>query len=94
MFAHRVYSVRQLRRPIELPHLETFPGAACYQLIELPPYKAAPLQGDGLTVSPCSLGETKPLSGQRDNLFRLFCVLCAFSRLFLVLLCSLFDELD
>jgi hypothetical protein len=22
-------------RPIELPHLETFPGAACYQLIEL-----------------------------------------------------------
>jgi hypothetical protein len=31
-------------RPIELPHLETFPGAACYQPIELPCYKAAPLQ--------------------------------------------------
>jgi hypothetical protein len=28
-------------RPIELPHLETFPGAACYQPIELPCYKAA-----------------------------------------------------
>jgi hypothetical protein len=24
----RVYSVRRLQRPIELPHLETFPGAA------------------------------------------------------------------
>ena len=31
-------------RTIELPHLETFPGAACYQPIELPGYKAAPLQ--------------------------------------------------
>ena len=31
-------------RPIELPHLETYPGAACYQPIELPRYKAAPLQ--------------------------------------------------
>jgi hypothetical protein len=31
-------------RPIELPYLETFPGAACYQPIELPGYKAAPLQ--------------------------------------------------
>ncbi|HEY4813618.1 MAG TPA: hypothetical protein VIH58_03025 [Chthoniobacterales bacterium] len=31
-------------RPIELPHLETFPGAACYQPIELPGYKAAPLR--------------------------------------------------
>jgi hypothetical protein len=30
--------------PIELPHLETFPGAACWQPIELPGYKAAPLQ--------------------------------------------------
>jgi hypothetical protein len=29
---------------IELPHLETFPGAACYQPVELPGYKAAPLQ--------------------------------------------------
>jgi hypothetical protein len=34
-------------RPIELPHLETFPGAACYQPIELPYYKAAPLQAFG-----------------------------------------------
>jgi hypothetical protein len=32
------------RRPIKLPHLETFPGAACHQPIELPRYKAAPLQ--------------------------------------------------
>ena len=31
-------------RPIELPHLETFPGAACYQPIELSCYQAAPLQ--------------------------------------------------
>ena len=34
-------------RPIELPQLETFPGAACYQPIELPGYKAAPLQAFG-----------------------------------------------
>jgi hypothetical protein len=34
-------------RPIELPHLETFPGAACYQPIELPGYKAAPRQAFG-----------------------------------------------
>jgi hypothetical protein len=34
-------------RPIELPHLETFPGAACWQPIELPCYKAAPLQAFG-----------------------------------------------
>ena len=31
-------------RPIELPHLETFPGAACCLATELPTYKAAPLQ--------------------------------------------------
>jgi hypothetical protein len=29
MFAHRAYSVRWIQRPIELPHVETFPGAAC-----------------------------------------------------------------
>jgi len=29
-FAHRVYSVRRLQRPVELQHLETFPEAACY----------------------------------------------------------------
>ena len=34
-------------RRIELPHLETFPGAACCQPIELPGYKAAPLQAFG-----------------------------------------------
>jgi hypothetical protein len=34
----------------------SFPGAACYQPIELPPYKAAPVQGGGLTISPCPLG--------------------------------------
>ena len=28
-FARRVNSVQGIRRPIELPHLETFPGAAC-----------------------------------------------------------------
>jgi hypothetical protein len=43
-FAHRVYTGGGYNRPIELPHLETFPGAACYQPIELPGYKAAPLQ--------------------------------------------------
>jgi hypothetical protein len=31
-------------RPIELPHLETFSGAACCLATELPTYKAAPLQ--------------------------------------------------
>jgi hypothetical protein len=35
---HRVYSVRRLQPPIELPHLETFPGAAC-----LPTHRAARL---------------------------------------------------
>jgi hypothetical protein len=34
-------------RPIELPHLETLPGAACYQPIELLSCKAAPLQALG-----------------------------------------------
>src|ERR1700678_1380887 len=29
---------------IELPHLETFPGAACCRPIDLPGYKAAPFQ--------------------------------------------------
>jgi hypothetical protein len=43
-FAHRVYTGGGYNRPIELPHLETFPGAACYQPIELPYCKAAPLQ--------------------------------------------------
>jgi hypothetical protein len=38
-FAQRLYSVRRLQRPIELPHLETFPGAAC-----LPTHRAARLQ--------------------------------------------------
>jgi hypothetical protein len=37
------------KRPIELPHLETFPGAACCQPIKLPSYKAAPLQAFGST---------------------------------------------
>jgi hypothetical protein len=46
-FAHRVYSVRRILWLIELPRLETFPGAACYQPIELPSYKAAPLQAFG-----------------------------------------------
>jgi hypothetical protein len=27
-FAHRVYFLAGIQRPIELPHLETFPGAA------------------------------------------------------------------
>jgi hypothetical protein len=53
----RLFRAGGIQRPIELPHLETFPGAACYQPIEQPACKAAPLQGDGLTISPCSLGE-------------------------------------
>jgi hypothetical protein len=41
-----IASVRRggYNRPIELPYLETFPGTACCQPIELPCYKAAPLQ--------------------------------------------------
>ena len=35
------------QRALELPHLETFAGAACSQPIELPVYKAAPLQAFG-----------------------------------------------
>ena len=86
-------------RPTELPHHETFPGAACYQPIELPCYKAAPLQAFG----PLNPQRVRNPSGflrhpalrrtSRDKVSN-FCVLCAFSRLFLVLLCSLFDELD
>jgi hypothetical protein len=45
---HRAYSVAEIQRAIELLHLETFPGAACCQPIELPPGKAAPLQAVGL----------------------------------------------
>ena len=43
----RLFRAADANRPIELPHLETFPGAACYQPIELPCYKAAPLQAFG-----------------------------------------------
>jgi hypothetical protein len=35
------------RCPIRLQHVETFPGAACCVAIELPSYKAAPLQALG-----------------------------------------------
>jgi hypothetical protein len=38
-FCHRVCSVRLIQRPIKLPQLETFPGAAC-----LPTHRAAKLQ--------------------------------------------------
>jgi hypothetical protein len=34
-------------QPIELRREETFPGAACCKPIELPSYKAAPLQALG-----------------------------------------------
>ena len=34
--------------PIELPRLDTCPGVACCQPIELPSYKATPLQRVGL----------------------------------------------
>ena len=34
-------------RPIELHNHGSFPGAACSQVAELPPYKAAPLQALG-----------------------------------------------
>ena len=36
---------------IELPRVETFPGAACSQLIELPRYKAAPLKVLGFAIT-------------------------------------------
>jgi hypothetical protein len=36
-----------MRQPIELHHMETLSGAACYQPIELQYYKAAPLQAVG-----------------------------------------------
>jgi hypothetical protein len=29
VFAHRLYSVAGIQRPVELPHVETVPGAAC-----------------------------------------------------------------
>ena len=37
-----------VQRPIELPHVETFPGAACCKPTELQYYKAAPLQAVGI----------------------------------------------
>jgi hypothetical protein len=40
-----------LVRRIELQRLETFPGAACCQAIELPPFKAAPLQALGFVIT-------------------------------------------
>jgi hypothetical protein len=42
--------------PLELPRLETSPGAACCQAIELPSCKAAPLQAPW-AATPCSLGQ-------------------------------------
>jgi hypothetical protein len=45
-----------LVQPLELPHLETSPGAACCQAIELPSCKAAPLQAPW-AATPCSLGQ-------------------------------------
>ena len=43
----RLFGAAGIRRAIELPDLGTFPGAACCQPIELPSYKAAPLQALG-----------------------------------------------
>ena len=44
-------------RPIELHNHGSFPGAACSQVAELPPYKAAPLQALGRF---CALRLCKP----------------------------------
>ena len=44
-------------RPIELPNHGSFPGAACCQIAELPPFKAAPLQALGRF---CALRLCKP----------------------------------
>jgi len=43
----RLFRAAGIRRAIELAGLGTFPGAACCQPIELPSYKAAPLQALG-----------------------------------------------
>jgi hypothetical protein len=77
----------------------SFPGAACYQPIELPCFKAAPLQAFGAAQPAACLGpfcvpSSSGTTADRSGQVSLFCVLCVFSRLFLVLLCSLFDELD
>jgi Transposase len=45
-----------IQQSIELPNFETFPGAACCQLIELRCYKAAPLQ----TLRVCNLSVFPP----------------------------------
>jgi len=38
--------------PIELRGLKTLAGAACCKLVELPSYKAAPLQAGGPAIAP------------------------------------------
>jgi len=58
-------------RPIELPHFETFPGAACYQPIELPSYKAAPLQAFG-PLNPRALPELHLATGRLITLTKRF----------------------
>ena len=55
-FAHRVCFVEGIQRPIELPHVETFPGAACCQVTELTRGKAAPLQAVGSATMIWSAG--------------------------------------
>jgi hypothetical protein len=67
MFAHRVCSVRRLQRRIELPHLETFPEAACCQPTELPGYKAAPLQAFG-PLNPPRLPQVDPVALSWDDI--------------------------
>ena len=54
----------EYKRPIELPHLETFPGAACYQPIDLPRCKAAPLQAFGSAQHAACL---QPFSGRESE---------------------------
>jgi hypothetical protein len=59
IFAHRFDSVASSEpvtssftpNPIELRHVEPFPGAACCQPIELPSDKAAPLPAMGLNAA-------------------------------------------
>jgi len=47
-FAHRVCFVEGVQRRIELPHVETFPGAACCQVTEPNTWQSGSPPGGGL----------------------------------------------
>jgi hypothetical protein len=66
-FAHRVYSGLRLQRPLELPPRDVRGSRPAYQLIELPGYKAAPIQASG-PLNP-QRASTPPIKINHSDLF-------------------------